>query len=84
MHSSLALTADGVPVGLAAVKVWTRRKFKGTATLKKKINPPRPERLVRVLVGARLAPTILERRRYLFARHFTPVLSAFGPQMGGD
>src|SRR6516165_2235361 len=39
MHSSLALTADGVPVGLAAVKVWTRQKFKGTAALKKKINP---------------------------------------------
>jgi len=41
MHSSLALTADGVPVGLAAVKVWTRQKFKGTAALKKKINPTR-------------------------------------------
>ena len=41
MHSSLALTADGVPVGLAAVKLWTRQKFKGTAALKKKINPTR-------------------------------------------
>jgi hypothetical protein len=41
MHSSLALTTDGVPLGLAAVKVWTRQKFKGTAALKKKINPTR-------------------------------------------
>jgi Transposase DNA-binding/Transposase Tn5 dimerisation domain len=41
MHSSLALTTDGVPLGLAAVKVWTRQKFKGTAALKKKVNPTR-------------------------------------------
>jgi hypothetical protein len=41
MHSSLALTGSGVPVGLAAVKVWTRQKFKGTAALKRKINPTR-------------------------------------------
>jgi hypothetical protein len=24
MHSSLAVTTDGVPLGLAAVKFWTR------------------------------------------------------------
>jgi hypothetical protein len=41
MHSSLALTTEGVPLGLAAVKVWTRQKFKGTAALKKKVNPTR-------------------------------------------
>jgi hypothetical protein len=41
MHSSLALTAEGLPLGLAAVKVWTRQKFKGTAALKKKVNPTR-------------------------------------------
>ena len=41
MHSSLALTPEGVPLGLAAVKVWTRQKFKGTAALKKKVNPTR-------------------------------------------
>lgn len=41
MHSSLALTIDGLPLGLAAVKFWTRKKFKGTAALKKKINPTR-------------------------------------------
>jgi len=39
MHSSLAVTIEGVPLGLAAVKFWTRKKFKGSAALKKKINP---------------------------------------------
>jgi hypothetical protein len=41
MHSSLAATTEGLPLGLAAVKFWTRKKFKGTAALKKKINPTR-------------------------------------------
>ncbi|WP_229180368.1 IS4 family transposase, partial [Bradyrhizobium ivorense] len=41
MHSSLAVTIEGVPLGLAAVKFWTRKKFKGTAALKKKINSTR-------------------------------------------
>jgi hypothetical protein len=41
MHSSLAVTTEGVPLGLAAIKFWTRKKFKGTAALKKKINPTR-------------------------------------------
>lgn len=38
MHSSLAVTADGLPLGLSAIKFWTRKKFKGTAALKKKVN----------------------------------------------
>ncbi len=41
MHSSLVVTTEGLPLGLAAVKFWTRKKFKGTAALKKKINPTR-------------------------------------------
>jgi hypothetical protein len=41
MHSSLAVTTEGLPLGLTAVKFWTRKKFKGTAALKKKINPTR-------------------------------------------
>jgi hypothetical protein len=41
MHSSLAVTTDGLPLGLTAVKFWTRKKFKGTAALKRKINPTR-------------------------------------------
>lgn len=34
MHSSLAVTMAGKPLGLAAVKFWTRKKFKGTNALK--------------------------------------------------
>jgi hypothetical protein len=41
MHSSLAVTTEGLPLGLAAVKFWTRKKFKGTKALKRKINPTR-------------------------------------------
>ena len=41
MHSSLVVTTEGLPLGLAAVKFWTRKKFKGTNALKKKINPTR-------------------------------------------
>ena len=28
MHSSLVVTTDGLPLGMAAVKFWTRKKFK--------------------------------------------------------
>jgi hypothetical protein len=35
------LTPEGVPLGLAAVKFWTRDKFKGTNALKRKVNPTR-------------------------------------------
>src|SRR4029077_334493 len=41
MHSSLAVTTEGLPLGLAAIKFWNRQKFKGTAALKKKINTTR-------------------------------------------
>ncbi len=41
LHSSLVLTTEGLPLGLAATKFWTRKKFKGTNALKKKINPTR-------------------------------------------
>src|SRR4051812_3316484 len=41
MHASLAVTAEGLPLGLAAMKFWTRKKFKGTNALKRKINPTR-------------------------------------------
>jgi hypothetical protein len=30
LHSSLAVTTDGLPLGLAATKFWTRKAFKGT------------------------------------------------------
>lgn len=41
MHSSLAVTSDGLPLGLAAIKFWTRKQFKGANELKKRINPTR-------------------------------------------
>nr|WP_125474257.1 IS4 family transposase [Caballeronia humi] len=41
MHSSLAGTTQSVPLGVAAVKFWTRSKFKGCNALKKTINPTR-------------------------------------------
>lgn len=41
MHSSLAVTAEGLPLGLTAVKFWTRSEFKGTNALKRKVNPTR-------------------------------------------
>jgi hypothetical protein len=41
MHSSLAVTSEGLPLGLAAAKFWTRDEFKGCNALKKKINPTR-------------------------------------------
>ena len=41
MHASLALTPEGLPLGLAAARFWSRSKFKGTAALKRRINPTR-------------------------------------------
>src|SRR3569833_1447165 len=41
MHSSLAVTTDGLPLGLTAIKFWPREKFKGTSRLKRHINPTR-------------------------------------------
>ncbi len=41
MHSSLAVTTEGLPLGLSAAKFWTRKKFKGTAALKRRVDPTR-------------------------------------------
>jgi hypothetical protein len=41
MHSSLVVTTDGLPLGLAAIKFWTRDKFHGANALKRSINPTR-------------------------------------------
>jgi hypothetical protein len=41
MHSSLVVTPEGLPLGLSAVKFWTREQFKGTNALKKHITPTR-------------------------------------------
>lgn len=41
MHSSLVVTSLGLPLGLCAIKFWTRKKFKGTNALRGKINATR-------------------------------------------
>ena len=41
IHSSLVATTDGLPLGIAAAKFWTRKKFKGTNALRRRINPTR-------------------------------------------
>jgi hypothetical protein len=41
MHSSLVVTLEGLPLGVAAIKFWNRKQFKGTNALKKTINPTR-------------------------------------------
>ena len=44
MQSSLAVTTEGLPLGLAAIKFWTRQKFKGTNALEKRITDPGTDR----------------------------------------
>jgi hypothetical protein len=65
MHSSLAVTEAGLPLGLAAVKFWSRDKFKGTAQLKRKINPTRvpieAKESIRWLDNLRQSSTLLGR-----------------------
>jgi hypothetical protein len=41
MHSSLVMTPEGLPLGLSAIKFWTRDKFHGARALKRTINPTR-------------------------------------------
>jgi len=41
MHASLVVTLEGLPLGLAAAKFWTREKFTGRAALEKKASPTR-------------------------------------------
>jgi hypothetical protein len=40
-HSSLAVTPEGLPLGLIAIKFWSRSRFKGTDALKRSVNPTR-------------------------------------------
>jgi hypothetical protein len=41
LHTSLVLTTEGLPLGIAASKFWTRQEFKGTNALKRSVNPTR-------------------------------------------
>jgi hypothetical protein len=38
MHSSLAVTTEGLPLGLTAIKFWSRKEFKDTAEKRRKVN----------------------------------------------
>jgi hypothetical protein len=40
-HPSLAVTTEGLPLGLTAIKFWSRSRFKGTNALKRSVNPTR-------------------------------------------
>lgn len=44
LHSSLALTLDGLPLGLTAVKFWNRKAFKGRKAKRKAHNAPIEEK----------------------------------------
>jgi hypothetical protein len=44
LHSSLALTLEGLPLGLAAVKFWSRKAFKGRAARRKAHRAPIEEK----------------------------------------
>lgn len=41
LHASLAVTPQGLPLGLTAAKFWSREKFRGTKALARKVNPTR-------------------------------------------
>lgn len=65
MHSSLAVTTEGLPLGLAAIKFWSRKKFKGTNALKRRINitrvPIEEKESIRWLENMRQSTALLER-----------------------
>jgi hypothetical protein len=44
LHSSLALTLEGLPLGLTAVKFWSRKEFKGQKAKRKAHNAPIEEK----------------------------------------
>lgn len=41
LHSSLVVTTDGLPLGLAAVRFWSRRAFQGTNARNERVNATR-------------------------------------------
>lgn len=41
MHASLAITLEGLPLGLTAARFWSRAQFKGLLALKRKVNQTR-------------------------------------------
>ncbi len=41
LHAILAITPEWLPLGLVASHHWSRRNFKNTTAMKKKVNPTR-------------------------------------------
>ena len=41
MHASLAVTSEGLPLGLTSARYWSRKVFKNTTQMKRHINPTR-------------------------------------------
>lgn len=41
MHASLAVTLEGLPLGLTAARLWSRAQFKGLLAFKRKVNQTR-------------------------------------------
>lgn len=39
MHASLAVTPEGLPLGLTSARYWSRKVFKNTTQMKRHINP---------------------------------------------
>src|SRR5829696_5006746 len=62
-HASLAVTTEGLPLGLAAIKFWTRATFNKTNALKRRVNPTRvpieAEESIRWLENMRQATALL-------------------------
>jgi hypothetical protein len=69
LHAILAVTPDGLPLGLTAVKFWSRDRFKGTAALKRKVNDPRADRPQGERPLARQSPPVHRADRRAGALH---------------
>ena len=41
LHASLAITPEGLPLGLTATHHWSRQEFKNTTAMKREVNPTR-------------------------------------------
>jgi hypothetical protein len=60
LHSSLAVTLDGLPLGLTAAKFWSRKSFKGRTARRKAHNAPIEEKeSVRWLENLRSSTALL-------------------------
>jgi hypothetical protein len=62
MHASLAITLEGLPLGLTAARFWTRAQFKGTLALKRHVNPTGQFVSIRESVGSLIAASRRGRR----------------------